>query len=61
VAKSSTVKVMKITKQDKNYFCETIKKLIDERITEKNFNDSDRPLKKRKEIDDIKAKEKEWD
>jgi len=46
IAASSEVKVMIITKKDKAYFNENIKKVLDERIQEKKFIDFDRPVKK---------------
>jgi hypothetical protein len=50
-----------IYKSDKIYFCETLKKLLDERIIDREFIDEDRPIRKRGDIEGIKGVEKEWD
>lgn len=46
---------MMIHKSDKQYFNETIKKLLDERIQVKNFIDQDRPFTNIKELEEIKG------
>ena len=61
VAKSSILRVISISKNDKQYFNETVKKLLDERIQEKTFIDLDRPLKKLRSLYNIRDSEKKWE
>ncbi|CDW89869.1 UNKNOWN [Stylonychia lemnae] len=61
VATSSLVKIIIIQRGDKSYFNETTKKIIEERIQEKEYLDVDRPIKKLKDLEKIREKEKDWD
>lgn len=61
LATSSIVKVIVIKRSDKGYFNETTKKILDERIQDKEYLDVDRPIKKLKNLEKIREKEKDWD
>eukprot|EP00347_Sterkiella_histriomuscorum_P000210 403376762 len=61
VATSSVVKLMVIQRSDKTYFNETTKKILEERISEKEYLDVDRPIKKMRDLLSIRDKERQWD
>ena len=50
VANSSFVKMIMMDKKTKELFSDSIKKILDEKILEKEFIENDRPLKDREEI-----------
>ena len=54
------MKVLVISRSDKLYFNETAKKVIDERIAEKEYIDVDRPIKKLRDLEYIRQEEKNW-
>eukprot|EP00347_Sterkiella_histriomuscorum_P020912 403335983 len=60
VAHTSTVKVMVVKKDDKNFLNETLKNIIDRKLLEKKFRDIDRPVDNINQILEIVDSEKRW-
>ena len=54
IVKSRELKCMIVKKQDKAYFGEQVKKIFDERFSELEFNDIDRPMKEVAQIEKIR-------
>lgn len=59
--KSHELKCMLIRKQDKVYFGESIKKIFDERISQYEFKDIDRPMREVVQIERIRLDNRKWD
>ena len=61
IVKSRELKCMILKKQDKAYFGEQVKKIFDERFSELEFKDIDRPMKEVAQIEKIRLDNQKWD
>lgn len=61
VVKSHELKCMLLKRQDKIYFGESIKKIFDERMSQYEFRDIDRPMREAVQIERIRLDNRKWD
>lgn len=61
IVKSHELKCMLLKRQDKIYFGESIKKIFDERMSQYEFRDIDRPMREAVQMERIRLNNRKWD
>jgi hypothetical protein len=60
IVSTRQLKCMVIKKQDKAYFCESVKKMFDDRASDLEFHDIDRPVQEVLEIQRMRLNNLKW-